>query len=366
MEPLTSRPAGEQAAANEVPQSVSNPPAYSASWLDYFFDWVRALPMPVWLFYLCLCLLLLLLFSGLSWLEGLQPLGFTLLLAVDKAAYIVYYLALMHYLDGTAGRALSQFRPLLQADESDFARLHYELTTLPARSTLLAGGIGILITIISLQFAPADPILAQVVRQPSTQLAFLVGNAILAICVYHTIRQLGMVSRIHATVAYLNFYRRGPVYAFSRLTARTALGWILGISLGLSPRIAPFLSTEHMSWFWLLWLPIVPLAALVFVLPLVGVHRLLAREKARLQDDVEQRVEAVLLRVHRQQDADKLGDVSELKTLLDTLLVEREMAAKLPTWPWQPGTLAGFGSALLLPLAIWLLQQLLMGWFPGN
>jgi hypothetical protein len=338
-------------------------PAYQASLVDRLFDWIRTLPVPVWSFYLGLWLVLFLLFTGLAWLESVQSVGLSLLLASDKALYIVYYLAAMHYLDGTASHALKQFRPLLEVGDSEFARLHYELTTLPARGTVAAGSIGLLVTLVSFLFTPADALLAQVVRQPSTQLAFLAGNAILAVFVYHTAHQLHMVGRIHAMVTRLNLYRRTPVYAFSKLTARTALGWILGLSLGMSPRIAPLLTPENLV---LLWVPILPMAIVLFTLPLVGVHRLLAREKARLQEEVEQRVEMVLLRVHGQQDADELDDLGNAKTLLDTLLVEREVVAKLRTWPWQPGTLAGFASTLLLPLVVWLLQQLLENWLPGK
>jgi hypothetical protein len=307
--------------------------------------------------------LLFLCFTGLAWLAGVQPAGMRPLLASDEALYIVYYLALMHYLDSYAGQALSQFRPLLQVSDHQFARLHYELTTLPARSTLLASSLGLLVTWRSLPFTPPDALLASASRQPATQLAFLLGNAILASFVYHTIHQLRMVSRIHATVTGLNLYRRGPLYAFSRLTVRTALGWVLGLSLGLSPRLAPLLTSGNLIWFWLASLP---LAVLVFILPLFGVHHLLVREKALLQAEVEQRVEATLLRIHGQQDGNDLSNLGGLKTLLDSLLVERDLVAKLPTWPWKSGTLAGFTSALLLPLGIWLLQQLLTKWLPGK
>jgi hypothetical protein len=336
---------------------------YRASWLDYLFDRIRSLPGKTWLVYGALTILLFLFFSALAWLNGLQPVGLALLVAIDEAIYIVYYLALMHYLDTVAAHALKQFRPLLQASESDLARLHYELTTLPAFNTLLANIIGIVVTLVSLPYAPTASILSQVTHLPSTQLAFLIGNAIIAVFVYHSIRQLRMVSRIHGMVTHFNFFQRRPIYAFSRLTARTAFGWILGISMGLSPRIAPLLTWESL---FLLWIPIVPLAALIFILPLVGVHHLLAREKGRQQADVEERVEAVLLRLHRQQDEDDLSNLDKLKTLLDSLLVERELVAKLPTWPWQPGTVAALFSALLLPLAIWLLQQLLSAWIPGG
>ena len=336
--------------------------AYPPSWLDSFFEWVRAAPGPAWLFYVGLLGSLMLVFGALAWLDGVQPASVVLLIATDEATYIVYYLAVMHYLDSTAGRALAEFRPLLQAGDQEFARLRYELTTLPNRSTLVASSIGLLITLASLPFAPTNMPLGEIIRQPSTQVAFIIGNAILAIFVYHAVRQLRMVSRIHASVPRLDLFRRGPIYAFSRLTARTALGWVFGLLLGLSPRIAPFLTLENLT---IVWLVLLPLAVLVFVLPLISAHWLLVREKGRLQDEVEQRVEAVLLRVHEQQDAGDLSHLGDVKTLLDTLLVEREMVARLPTWPWQPGTLAGFASALLLPLVLWFLQQLLTQWLPG-
>ncbi len=38
---------------------------------------------------------------------------------------------------------------------------------------------------------------------------------------------------------------------------------------------------------------------------------------------------------------------------------ERDIIAKLPTWPWSTGTLRGFVSALLLPITLFLIQRLL-------
>ena len=159
------------------------------------------------------------------------------LLASDEAMYIVYYLALMHYLDSYAGQALLQFRPLLQVSDRQFARLHYELTTLPARSTLLASGIGLLValnllvTLLSLPFTPPDALLAGASRQPATQLAFLLGNAILASFVYHTIHQLpdGQPDPCHG-------YGAQPLSAWAALCLFPAHG---AHGLGLGARSVP-------------------------------------------------------------------------------------------------------------------------------
>lgn len=55
-----------------------------------------------------------------------------------------------------------------------------------------------------------------------------------------------------------------------------------------------------------------------------------------------------------------------LKVLLDSLLLERDTLAKIPTWPWKPGTVAGFSSALLVPVIIWFCQQILMDLLLGK
>lgn len=179
----------------------------------------------------------------------------------------------MHYLDTTAGRALQEFRPLLQMDD-EFAHLHYQLTTLPAWRALLAGIVGMLITLAGLPFIPRDAPLSAILRHPVTQTIYAIANAVFCTFVYHTVRQLRLVTHLHGTLTHVNLFRRSPLYAFSRLTMRTGFGWILGLSLALGPRLAGLLRPQDL---FLLWAPFLPLAALFFVLPLTGIHRLLTR-----------------------------------------------------------------------------------------
>lgn len=352
------------AAGGHAPSALLHSPPYPASPLDHFFGWVRKAPVPAWLIYAGLWVLLFLLFSGLGQLTQTQLQGHFLLIATDGSLFVVYYVSLMHYLDTIAGRALLEFRPLLQVNDDEFAHLRYQLTTLPAWRTLLIGTVGALITMVGLRFIPNNTNLGVILRYPITRAIYAFANAVFCIFIYHTVRQLRFVTRLHGTLTHVNLFRRSPLYAFSKLTMRIGFGWILGLSVvAMSPRFADFLHPQEL---FLFWGPFLPLAALFFVLPLTGIHRLLAREKTRLQEDIDQRIEAVVARIHGYQDADRLGDLDGMKTLLDSLMVEREMVAKLPTWPWQPGTLAGFASALLIPLAVWLLQQLLIGWLPGR
>jgi hypothetical protein len=55
----------------------------------------------------------------------------------------IYLLGLIHYLDHSAAAALARFRLVLTVDDPGYQRLCYQLTTLPARPTLLAAALGV-------------------------------------------------------------------------------------------------------------------------------------------------------------------------------------------------------------------------------
>ena len=38
---------------------------------------------------------------------------------------------------------------------------------------------------------------------------------------------------------------------------------------------------------------------------------------------------------------------------------QRDLIARVPTWPWSIGVLTGFMSAILLPIALFLIQRVL-------
>jgi hypothetical protein len=54
-----------------------------------------------------------------------------------------------------------------------------------------------------------------------------------------------------------------------------------------------------------------------------------------------------------------LGGSGELNSALSAIRKEREALLLVPTWPWQPGTPRSVAAALALPLAIWLLQNVM-------
>ena len=341
------------------------PDLYPASLLDRFFDWVRRLPVPAWLFYSGLSVALWLFFSVLAWMEGVAAVGFVPPFAADAAIYAVFYVGLIHYIDETAAGALERFRPLLTIDDESVARLHYRLTTMPAHHALAAGITGAAMSVTVLPFMPENNPHLLTLQGPAEWLGLLIGNFVVGIFAYHTLRQLRLVTQIHSSLASVNLYQRDPVYAFSRLMVRTGLGFALAVTLGLGPRMGPFLGTAggYSLYGYLLFIPLV---ILIFVLPVLSVRRVLLREKRALQAEVNRRLQSAIAQIHQQQDGAALGQVGDAKTLMDALITERDIVAKIPTWPWQPGAIAGFTTAITLPLIVWLLQQLLMNFMVSD
>jgi hypothetical protein len=152
-----------------------------------------------------------------------------------------------------------------------------------------------------------------------------------------------------------------PVYAFSTLTSRTGVSWVLLISLTLltAPVQAALIPTLT------LLITQLVLAIAAFVLPLRIVNTRLVLEKRRLLAELDQRVKGTLASLHRCIDDNALSDVPQLNTAIGGLSAERDILAKIPTWPWRAGMFKGFLSIVVLPIVLFILQLVLSRWFAG-
>ena len=264
-------------------------------------------------------------------------------------------LAIMTYLDEVALHALRDFQPLLGKHEEEIPRLQYELTTLPARSVWISAlvwtgvfallmYVGFPIVVREYSYGP----LAIAAVWVFGLLTFLSGS----IVYYHTIRQLRLVSRTIALVERVNLFHLDPVYAFARLTAKTGVCWLLlaGVTLAIFP--FGLINVTVLA----LYLTQVLFALGAFILPLWNVHQRLVAEKRRLLAGVNRRLEVAIHRLHDALDGDDLARVKEIDTALGGLGSERKVLSSIPTWPWSTATLSGFVSALVLPVALFLIQ----------
>ena len=354
-------------------------PPYPPSWFDRFTAWVDRLPGPAWAFYLILGIGVSIAGSTIEWIEGAYPAGTFNALHVWTLGNFAYLLALMHYLDKSAASAIATFRPILAPaetggqpsleDEAAFDRLSYQLTTLPPRQTLLA-------TVALATFAIVSYILLTSTGAVPSYLAgtagttfsnasvlalLIVQNGISGVLAYHTIHQLVLISRIYTQHARINIYQLQPLYALSFPGAFTAIGIILYIyvwvatATSMSQAVGPVEIGLSVSF--------AGIAGATFVLPLLGAHRHLVAEKNRRLADVSSHFEAAAERLHRQLDGPRLDQIDYLNKALASLEIEQGVLRRIPTWPWEPGPVRGLVAALLLPIAVWILQLLLGRYF---
>jgi hypothetical protein len=332
---------------------------YVPSWTDHLIALIERLPGPAWLFYGLLLLALILVTNALQWWDGTLPLGTFHRVRITDPFYLVYALALIHYLNAVARRALEDFRPAMAIDESAYVRLRYELTTIPARAGLVTLGIGAILGILIVWATPADfgvfawSSVVTLIFEGVVIASF--GAAAVVTLLYHTTHQLHLVSQIHRRATHIDLFQPAPAYAFSVLTARTGIG-LYFFSLFIIAA-DPAMASHPVAIGVTAALMLVGTAA--FVLPLNGMHRRLVEEKERLIAEANRRVVTLIAKLHHQVDTDSLERSSELNSAMSALITERDLLDKISTWPWKPTTLRGFASSVMLPIVIWFITRYL-------
>lgn len=332
------------------------PLPYAPGWIDRLVQWIDRLPVPPWLIYPILFVLAWLLIVVSRWIEGSAPFS-----TLDTPyAFVAFYsfagLAAIHYLDRAAGRAFDHFKPALSKSAVETAGLRYELTILPARETRVVALIGLGFWALELVIGnEARTVLGSGMYFWTLATVTGVGFVFTSELLYHTARQLQLVSRIHAAAEHLDLFDFGPLYSFSGLTARTGLVFalILWFDFALNPETMNNLPLILLNGIILL------LCAACFVLPLHGMHQRIVAEKARLEHEANERVTAMVQHLYARVDSLDLHDADAVNKTVSSLVATRELIAKMPTWPWRHETFTFFFSALTLPVVVFLIQMFL-------
>lgn len=349
-------------------------PPYPPSWFDRLTSWIDRLPGPAWGFYVLLAIALTLVVSAIQWNEGAYPAGTFYAGHVFTGASLAIVLGLMHFQDKVATSAITSFRPLLtsrdegggssEEEGSAFARLSYQLATLPPRPALLAtitgcafASIAYAIDVVS---GGVPPYLAgaagTALSTASIMIPFILANGLFVLLVYHTFHQLLQVSRIYTKHTRIDIYQLQSLYALSLPGTLTALG-LLAFAYGLyaiTPRGAPENPVQIG-----IYLVFAGAASAAFSLPLIGAHRALVAEKNASLAQVSSRFKAITIQLHDELDQRRMSEMDALNNALASLQIEQEALRKVPTWPWDPATVRALVVTLLLPVAVWTIQFIL-------
>lgn len=328
---------------------------YPPSWGDRLMEKIEGLPGPIWAFYLLAYLLLTVITYIAYWWDGtVEPGTFNFILST-VGIYSVFPIGLNHYLNTVATRSLNTFRPALDVDESEYARLNYRLITLPAKWGWLAVILGIPIAFIEIQTSPGDFLIT-----PFTSVALLIYliiissffAATLLSLLFNSVRQLRLVSAIHRQASKINLFFLTPVHAFSNLSARTSIGLIF---------LMIFLSQEQETGAVNIgiFLVLIPVSFAAFFLPLVGMYSRIREEKERRIDEMNHHIDVMIEKIQHQVSSDNFEIADDLNKAMASMISGREVLEKISAWPWDPSTFKGFLSTVLLPIILWLLFRIL-------
>lgn len=357
---------------------VNQAELYEPSWADRVTDWVRGLRIDYPVAYAIPALLLFALTTAIKWWDGsyqaayeaggqaglykVGPFFFYPFHAIPE--FVTFYaLALVHYLDDVAARALKTYAPAMDIDDKGYHDLEYKLTTMPAVPALLssiAGAIFAGSVLLGLGFLlPGFLSRLLLFTSPAAtaveSAVFVLLWWVWSVLIYHTVRQLRLVSQIYGAYTRIDLFNLDPLYAFSWLTARTGIGWVAATYAFIltAPGLMENVVTLGIMIFNIVF------AVIAFGWPLVGIHRKLEHAKSERVYAANQSFEALSGELRKRTSSSDYTHMAEMKDGMEAVSRERDILGQIHTWPWQRETVGGLSTALFLPIIIWVVTRLL-------
>jgi hypothetical protein len=342
--------------SENLPEDSTYPP----SWFDRFSAWVRRLPGPNWVAYTIMVLVLAIIGIIIQMLANpSQPIVLPPI-AILTYYQIAYMLSLLDFLDKRAEKALETYRPILKGDKDQYLSLKTRLTTLPARPTLrltlfvlvffIVLGVGVFTSP-----PPSETLVApssnQFTSTPDGVYSLVIFSTLWlvnSIFIYHTFHQLKTIDHAYTQWTEINLFRQNELYAFSNLSAATAIGLVLSspVWLILDPGLITFVINVVFA----------ILAIIIFVSPLLGAHRLLRNQKDALLKNSLGKKEALIMELFSRIEDKNLSDIENYERALSSLEKAHNEIDSISTWPWKTETVRQLIGALFLPVSIWMIQ----------
>lgn len=325
---------------------------YEPSWIDRFNHWVEAQSIRTWIFYVLFGFVLIGIQLILLWLESDSREARLLPVIIFNSLFTPFLLALIHFLDTQAVVALKTMKAVVDTSESEFDQYQYMLANMPARPPLVVG-LTVLVLVILMErlwivpvrYAALDqmPVFAVIFQMVDKSSAFLFG-----VFIYHTIRQLRLVNAINSNHIRINLYHLTPSRAFSKLTAATSVGLVVGVYGWML--INPDLLTDPVIFGFAAVITI--LAVSVFVWPLYGVHRSIEVAKEQALHEINLRFETVVAKFNQRFQEGDFAAIDCLNGTISSLEIQHHRIKAIPTWPWIPETAQIVLSAIAGPLIL--------------
>jgi hypothetical protein len=343
---------------------MAKPNQYPPSWVDRLTDWIDRLPFPVWVFYVGLYSIAAVGLHVATWLNGTSPWGTPSFIQFYSAIWPPIVLYVIHDTDRLAANAVSRIAPLVRSKSGQLKILAYEITTMPSPIVLV---IYLLSAAMMSLFAFQDPRFvfyeppAGDIHPVAFALAFFFGvssYSMAPVIVYHGIRQLGLIRKAYSLVDVVSIYHQQPLYAFSGVTMRTAGYFFLMVYISYLGEFLYDASASEAALNVVLSAIMIPISVFIVLIPLLGIHRRLADAKLDALEKNSDHIEKTQTLLHDAIDKKNYTKIKGVDGALASLYRVQDQLKTIATWPWPAGAFRNFLSAVLIPMILWLLQNL--------
>jgi hypothetical protein len=330
---------------------------YRPGVLSRFLASVDDLPYHGWWLFPLLYVLLFVWSHGIVWATGQVPFGSIHPVLAVGHFYAPYTLAAIALINRASERALSAFWPATGWPDEERETWRFWFVNSRAGYGLATLVVAAVVTVVAfLEAAPEaiGPGANRTVLFAAYVPSAFFGYWVVLLAFLHTLHQLRLVARIHREATAIDPFDRVSVYAFSYVTAMTGVAYVISGYYTLTLNSA-FQAGNPIAIAVLAGVFVIGIAC--FFLPLWGIHERLVQEKQILVRDVELRLKRLSQEMYRRIDAGEFDGTKVVSDALAGVSDARKRIFEVPTWPWRPQVLSGFLSALLLPVAVYLLTR---------
>jgi hypothetical protein len=322
---------------------------------------IERLPTPPWLTYLVPAIAWAAVFIGVQVQQGTyQESGFYawhLFIAAQPVMGIVG----IHYLDHIAVSSFQRFGPAMRGSQAESDSALYQLTTLPARQTMIAAILGLLFVIVQISSSD-DP--GAYLHLASTPISVTVTNVNMivawigyAVLFSHGYHQLRVIDWLFRSKAVIDPFYPQPLYALSEITSSTAI-LILAVSYGwLATMSGGSLKTLPTGLGLYIIVGVPALGLFIFAAPLWGAHRLLVDAKNHALMKTASAYKTTLKELNGAITSRHIHEIDIWQKALAATDLELRHVDRLATWPWSPGAVRNLIGALLIPIIVWIIQR---------
>lgn len=332
---------------------------YPPSWLDHLTRWLRNLPAsPALVYSGILVLTCLLALAGRAAAGVLPGASWTLREVYDTFSgpfLLTIVLAFNQYLDTELIDAVERSRPIYQGSQEEFADLKYRFAVIPPIPAIIVGALfAVLGGVAGLEWYGFE------VPTLTNSVIFLDWSVTAGISftfVLKVIHILLVMTRFYAGDLEVDLYNLTPVYELSNVAGKAGIflviWWYPNLPLNLDKPVQEDLFRVVIAAF----VGLLPMAA--FFIPIGLLNRRLSGEKSRLLGEVSGKLKDAFAQLESGFSDGHYDRVAGLESAISSFIKQKQYIEAIPTWPWRTGTFRVALTAVMLPVIVYIIQQVL-------